>query len=172
MAKDELISKPNKRIYKKDFPDHRPKKTKTTGRLNQKQLVHFDAMKHAYNDLLLGYTESMVKNKLVDDVYEVGKKYSDHSARGIVCEAKQLIIADMEDELRDLRITLMAKAFDVYTEAREAHDRRAALDSLNFISKISGALDPRYGQTNVQNIVIDFKFDEDNDEEFEEVDEG
>lgn len=163
-----IVKKPRK--VKADFPEEMlPTKAKSTGKLKKTSVVKFNAVKNAYNDILMGATDSMVINKLVDDVYEVGKAYTEGHARHVLAEAKQLIIQDMETELRDIRIGLMAKAYDTYTDAREHGDRTNAIAALNFISKITGALDPRYGQTNVQNITIDFHFDDNNDEEYEEV---
>lgn len=168
MAKSKIVAKPRK--VKADFPEEMlPIKSKATGRLKQNSVVRFNAIKHAYNDILQGATDSMVVNKLTEDFYEVGKAYTEGHAKHVLQEAKQLIFQDMESELRDIRIGLMAKAYDTYTDAREHGDRTNAIAALNFISKITGALDPRYGQTNVQNITIDFHFDDDNNEEYEEV---
>lgn len=160
----------NPRRVKSDFPEEMlPTKAKSTGRLKKTSVVKFNAIKHAYNDILQGATDSMVLNKLTEDFYEVGKAYTEGHARHVLAEAKQLIMQDMESELRDIRIGLMAKAYDTYTDAREHGDRTNAIAALNFISKITGALDPRYGQTNVQNITIDFHFEDDNNDEYEDV---
>ena len=168
MAKSKILSNPRK--VKADFPEEMlPQKGKTTGRLKQNSVIKFNAIKNVYNDILRGATDSMVLNKLTDDFYEIGKCYTEGHARHILCDAKQLIMKDMETELRDIRIGLMAKAYDTYTDARDHGDRTNAIAALNFISKITGALDPRYGQTNVQNITIDFHFEDDNNEEYEEV---
>lgn len=167
--KNKLVSKPRK--LKADFPEEmHPVKTKSK-KLKKTSVIKFNALKHVYNDILQGATDSMVLNKLTEDYYEVGKVYTEGHARHVLAEAKQLIFKDMESELRDIRIGLMAKAYDTYTDAREHGDRTNAIAALNFISKITGALDPRYGQTNVQNITIDFHFEDDdeNNEEYEEV---
>lgn len=172
MVKSELVSNPRK--VNADFPaDMLPKRNKGNRRKNRTSLVHFNAVKHVYNDILQGATESIVVNKLVDDFYEIGKKYSRDHALHILQEGKSLIMEDMEKELQDIRINLMAKAYDTYTDAREQGDRTNALKALDFISKITGALDPKYGQTNVQNITIDFRFGDDDNKEtdYEDVDE-
>lgn len=167
-----ILAKENQRKTKADFGVPTKKKSGTR-KLGSVQ--HYTAIKHVYNDLLLGATDSMVANKLQEDTYEIGKAYTHDYSYKILQEAKQMVISDMESELQNIRIGLMAKAYDTYTDARENGDRTNAIAALNFISKITGALDPRYGQTNVQNITIDFHFDgdeEDNkDEEYEDVNE-
>lgn len=170
MAKKEsnVLSKENQRSTAKDFGVP----TKKNRRIKVGSVVKYNAIKHVYNDLLMGATDSVVSNKLQEDTYEIGKAYTHDYSYKILAEAKNMLIKDMESELQNIRIGLMAKAYDTYTDAREHGDRTNAIAALNFISKITGALDPRYGQTNVQNITIDFKFepDEDNkDEEYEEV---
>lgn len=161
-VKTTLVEKP--RVKKSDFPDEMlPSKNKGNRRNNIRELTKFNAVKHIYNDCLLGMTESMIVNKLVDDFYDIGKKYSQAYAYTLLAEVKAMIRDDMEKEIQDIRINLMAKAYDTYADAREHGDRSNAMSALNFISKITGALDPRYGQTNVQNIIIDFHFDDDDD---------
>ena len=162
-VKNILVEKP--RVKNAEFPaEMLPKTNKGNRRKNIRELTKFNAVKHIYNDCLLGMTESMIVNKLVDDFYGIGKKYSEAYAYSLLAETKAMIKDDMEKEIQDIRISLMAKAYDTYTDAREHGDRGNAMSALNFISKITGALDPRYGQTNVQNIIIDFHFDDNDDD--------
>lgn len=169
MAKKEsnVVSKEKQRSTYADFGVKRKK----NGVGNKTSVAHYNAIKHIYNDILQGATDSVVINKLKEDTYELGRVYTEQYCARLLAKAKTMIVQDMESELRDIRIGLMAKAYDTYTDAREHGDRTNALSALNFISKITGALDPRYGQTNVQNITIDFHFeDEENkDEEYEDV---
>lgn len=163
----------NPRVFKRDFPDElRPKTNKGNRRLRLASVTKFNAIKKAYKELLLGKPKSEIRDALTNDDYGIGKKYAENTSKDLVEVAQRLIMEDMEGELQNIRIGLMAKAYDVYSDAREHNDRTNAMSALNFISKITGALDPRYGQTNVQNITIDFKFDNDDDvEEYEEVNE-
>lgn len=138
-----------------------------------KSLQKLTAMKCIYTDLVKGVQRSEIMNRLRADYYGIGVKWSNEHNNTVYDEALKILRDDMAVEMRDLRIGILSKAFDVYKEAREAHDRTNALKALNFISQITGALDPKYAQTHVQTVTIDFNFsdNEDNETEYEEVEE-
>lgn len=164
-----VLSKKYQRTKPKQFGVPTKKRTRE---VKAKSVTKQTAIKFIYNDLLLGATDSMVANKLQEDSYGIGRAYTHDYSYKLLAATKVMLLKDMESELKDIRIGLMAKAYDTYTDARAHGDRTNAIAALNFISKITGALDPKYGQTNVQNITIDFKFESDDDnkdEEYEEV---
>lgn len=112
------------------------------------------------NDLLDGATQSVLVQKITEDAYGVGLKYSVHTAKDIISECRRILRDDWKEERETLREMQLNRLLDLYTESREAKDRLTALNTLKEINKVTGQYEPiRVDATIDGTISIDFGFD-------------
>lgn len=123
------------------------------------------AIKQIINDLLDGATRSIILDKMKNDEYGLGRSYSENSTDRFIREARDIIAADMAEQLPSMRNDMMVRLLDVYTDARKYGDRGNALKALDQLTKLTGM----YEQTlkvdgNMKTeIIIDFGFDTEED---------
>lgn len=114
------------------------------------------AIRNVINDLMNGGVYSVIKQKLMEDEYEIGKKYTGGSAKNILIEARKRIKADFEEQLPDIRASLTNMLYDLFTEAKEIGDRMNAIKCLQEIAKLTGAYEAEKHEVKVKEITIDF----------------
>lgn len=118
-----------------------------------------EVVNHIYNDICNGATYTNCLNKLMNDDYEVGHKYSESRADALITEARRLIRQDFEEDRKEIKARLYVAIQDVFNECREANDRSNALKCLEQISKLLGLNEPDKIDMRLQNIDIDFGFE-------------
>ena len=121
------------------------------------------AIRNVVNDLMDGGVYSVIKQKLMEDEYEIGKKYSEGTAKGIIKFARARIKQDFEEQLPDIRASLTNMLYDLFTEAKDMGDRMNAIKCLQEIAKLTGAYEPTKVEAKVENYVIDFKLTNEDD---------
>ena len=127
------------------------------------KLRHDEAVRNVVNDLMDGGVYSVIKQKLMEDEYEIGKKYSEGTAKGIIKFARARIKQDFEEQLPDIRASLTNMLYDLFTEAKQIGDRMNAIKCLQEIAKLTGAYEPPKVEAKVENYVIDFKLTDEED---------
>lgn len=120
-----------------------------------------EAVKRVINDMLNGATNSVLTEKLMNDDYELDFKYTKNGAQHITKEARRILRKDFETERAELRERIFAMYMDVYTEAKEIGQHQSALKALENICKLTGVNEPDKQEVTLNDVVIDFKFDED-----------
>lgn len=118
-----------------------------------------EVVNHIYNDICNGATYTNCLNKLMNDDYEVGHKYSESRADKLIQMARKLIRQDFEEDRKEIKARLYVAIQDVFNECREANDRSNALKALEQISKLLGLNEPDKIDMRLQNIDIDFGFE-------------
>jgi hypothetical protein len=118
-----------------------------------------EVVNHIYNDICNGATYTNCLNKLMNDDYEVGHKYSESRADKLIQMARKLIRQDFEEDRKEIKARLYVAIQDVFNECREANDRSNALKCLEQISKLLGLNEPDKIDMRLQNIDIDFGFE-------------
>lgn len=128
--------------------------------------IHTLAVKNVINDILNGGTYSVLMNKLMEDYYEIGHKYSSAQSIRLIREARELIKKDTEEQLPYLKEDMIARFLDIYTECREIGDRMNAIKALEHINKLCGLYQDKLkvDADIKQEIVIDFGYDKDESE--------
>lgn len=114
------------------------------------------AIRNVVNDLMDGGVYSVIKEKLMEDEYEIGKKYTESSAKNIIKFARARIKEDFEEQLPDIQAQLTNMLLDLFTEAKDMGDRMNAIKAIQEIAKLTGAYSPQKVEAKVENIVIDF----------------
>ena len=114
------------------------------------------AIRHVVNDLMDGGVYSVIKTKLMEDYYELGKKYTEGTSKQIIKLARARIKEDFAEQLPDIQASLTNMLYDLYTEAKEMGDRMNAIKCIQEIAKLTGAYSPQKVEAKVENIVIDF----------------
>lgn len=114
------------------------------------------AIRNVVNDLMDGGVYSVIKQKLMEDEYEIGKKYSEGTAKGIIKFARARIKQDFEEQLPDIRASLTNMLYDLFTEAKDMGDRMNAIKCLQEIAKLTGAYTPEQKEVTVKEMTIDF----------------
>lgn len=114
------------------------------------------AIRHVVNDLMDGGVYSVIKTKLMEDHYEIGKKYCEGTAKNIIKLARARIKEDFAEQLPDIRASLTTMLYDIFTSAKEMGDRMNAIKCVQEIAKLTGAYEPQKLEAKVENIVIDF----------------
>lgn len=109
---------------------------------------------------VIGATYTNCLNKLMNDDYEVGYCYSESRADKLISEAKKLIRKDFEEDRKEIKGRLYVALQDVFNECREWNDRGNALRALEQISKLLGLNEPEKVDMRLQNVDINFGFDE------------
>lgn len=119
-----------------------------------------EVVNHLYNDMCDGCTYSNMMNKLMNDYYNVGHKYSESRADALISEARRLIRKDFENDRQEIKARLYIAIQDVFNECREANDRSNAIKCLDQISKLLGLNEPDKIDMRLQNVDINFGFNE------------
>lgn len=120
-----------------------------------------EAVRRVINDMLNGATNSVLTDKLMNDDYNLGFNYTKNGAQHITKEARRILRKDFEEERAELRERLFNMFLDVYTEAKEIGQHQSALKALEDICKLTGVNEPDKQEVTLNDIIIDFKFDED-----------
>lgn len=123
------------------------------------------AIRHVVNDLINGGVYSVVKIKLMEDEYGLGYKYKEGTAKGIIKFARKRIKEDFEEQLPEIKANLSTILMDIITEAKDMGDRHAAIKAVQEVAKLTGAYSPQQIEAKVENYVIDFKLDGDDEED-------
>lgn len=144
-----------------------------TKNVSRRSLKRFNTVKLIYNDILHGYSQSMLLDKLQTGGYteEGGSKYNGTTAYAVIKEARDMLSYDFEQDKPYLKQILYNKLNDIYTDCRDANDRYNAIQALNAIAKITGVLDSG-NKINIESkgdIKISFGFN--NEDEIVEEDE-
>lgn len=97
-----------------------------------------EAIKNVVNDIIDGATNSVLLQKLQEDCYDIGRKYSSSNAQKIVIEARAILKEDFDKSIKNARETLWNCTMDIYTEAKQMGDFSDALKALQYVGKLSG----------------------------------
>lgn len=130
------------------------------------QVRRMMAVKSIYNDFLQGATYSNVRDKLINDDYNLGFKYADKSTQDIIHEAYDMIRDDFAKDREYLQAKLVATCNDVLGEAVKDGNGKLALEAVDRIAKLGGLYNQTQTQVNILgkgDIVIDFKLDDEGD---------
>lgn len=130
------------------------------------QVRRMMAVKSIYNDFLQGATYSNVRDKLINDDYNLGFKYADKSTQDIIHEAYDMIRDDFAKDREYLQAKLVATCNDVLGEAVKDNNGKLALEAVDRIAKLGGLYNQTQTQVNILgkgDIVIDFKLDDEGD---------
>lgn len=114
------------------------------------------AIRNVVNDLMDGGVYSVIKEKLMEDEYEIGKKYTESSAKNIIKFARARIKQDFEEQLPDIRASLTSMLLDLFTEAKDMGDRMNAIKCIQEIAKLSGAYEAEKKDITIKDLTIDF----------------
>ena len=121
------------------------------------------AVRNCVNSILNGATYSVMRAKLQEDSYNIGKKYGVSQCDRIIRDARRRIKEDTQEMIPTLREDMISRALDVYTEARDLGDRFSALKALDMINKTFGLYENKLkidGDVN-STVTINFGFNED-----------
>lgn len=133
--------------------------------LTQRNIVNetrLEAIKHVINDMIDGATHSVLRQKLEQDAYGLGKKYNDSNALHIIKEARSVIKQDFKEFVSQAREQIWNASMDLFTESKEVGDRATALKTLQYIGKLSGVEDVQKVDVNLNGTLeIDFGLNED-----------
>ena len=124
------------------------------------------AVKSVYNDFLQGATYSNVRDKLINDDYDLNFKYTDKSTQNIIHEAYDMIRDDFAKDREYLQAKLVATCNDVLGEAVKNNNGKLALEAVDRIAKLGGLYNQTQTQVNILgkgDMVIDFKLDDEGD---------
>lgn len=122
-------------------------------------------LREIYNLLVNGATSSNIIDRLMNDYWNVGKKYTHKSCYNLLEDARKMIKEDFEEDRKTLKEQIYANYMDIYAEARESFDRMAAIKCMENLAKITGLNEPTKVEAKVDgSIVIDFGLDNDNEE--------
>ena len=119
------------------------------------------AVRHTYNAMLDGGTFTLLVNNLVDDVYELGFNYSKPGAVKVIKKAREILIEDFKRDLPEIKERLLAQYYDLYTESKQVGQYQASIKCLENIAKLVGANAPEEKKVTLENLTIDFGFNED-----------
>lgn len=114
------------------------------------------AIRNVINDLMDGGVYSVIKEKLMEDEYGIGKKYTEGTAKGIIKFARKRIKDDFEEQLPDIRASLTNMLMDLFTEAKEMGDRMNAIKCIQEIAKLTGAYEAEKKDITIKDLTIDF----------------
>lgn len=128
-------------------------------RENKSQVRQELIIRHIINDIMAGGIYSVIIQKLTEDGYNLGKKYSNSTARNLYTAARKRIKADFDDTLPQIKENLTTMLLDLFTEAKEVGDRQASIKCLQEIAKLTGAYAPIQTESKVETYVIDFNLD-------------
>lgn len=137
--------------------------------VSPRSLQRFNTIKLVYNDILHGYTQSMLLDKLNNGGYKEqgGTSYKGTNAYEIIKETRDMMSYDFEQDKPYLKQILYNKLNDIYTDCRDANDRYNAIQALNAIAKITGVAESG-NKINIESkgeIKISFGFNDDDEDE-------
>lgn len=133
---------------------------------SRSQVRKMMAVKSVYNDFLQGATYSNVRDKLMNDDYDLGFKYADKSTTYIIHEAYDMIRDDFAKDREYLQAKLVATCNDILGEAVKDNNGKLALEAVDRIAKLGGLYNQTQTQVNILgkgDMVIDFKLDDEGD---------
>ena len=128
----------------------------------ERSAIRFDnAKKNCINDILAGATYSVMMDKLLNDKYDIGYKYSKAQAERAIYQARDIIRKDFQESMPHLLDDTVSRLLDIYTSAREINDNANAIKALQEIGKLSGLyVDKVKLDANIDNnVTINFGFD-------------
>lgn len=114
------------------------------------------AIRNVVNDLMDGGVYSVIKEKLMEDEYGIGKKYTEGTAKGIIKFARARIKEDFTEQLPDIRASLTNMLYDLFTEAKDMGDRMNAIKCIQEIAKLTGAYEAEKKDITIKDLTIDF----------------
>lgn len=114
------------------------------------------AIRNVVNDLMDGGVYSVIKEKLMEDEYGIGKKYTEGTAKGIIKFARKRIKDDFEEQLPDIRASLTNMLYDLFTQAKDMGDRMNAIKCIQEIAKLTGAYEAEKKDITIKDLTIDF----------------
>lgn len=117
---------------------------------------------HTQNAMLNGANHSVLLSNLMEDVYGIGYNYSKSGAEKVIAYARKILKEDFQYELPHLKEKIMAQYYDVYTDAKESGQYQSAIKALENITKLVGLNEPDRKEITLNNVVIDFAFEEPN----------
>ena len=103
-----------------------------------------------------GGVYSVIKEKLMEDEYGIGNKYTEGTAKGIIKFARARIKQDFEEQLPDIRASLTNMLYDLFTEAKQIGDRMNAIKCIQEIAKLTGAYEAEKKDITIKDLTIDF----------------
>lgn len=133
-----------------------------------------EGIKCIYNDLLNLAGYNVIRQKMMDDCYGLGYKYSKSAFDEMYQEAMKQIKEDYQKQKENINEKLVAVVNDISSEARENGDSRAALKGVEMLLKIFNV-----GQENNKKAIevqtpsstVKIKFGFDDEEESKDDDE-
>lgn len=120
------------------------------------------AAKHTYNAMLEGATFSILLNNLMEDEYGIGYNYSRGGAEKVIAAARKILRDDFEKDLPHIKEKMIAQYYDIYTEAKNSSQFQSAIKALENVAKMIGLNAPEQKEITLNNVVIDFAFEEPN----------
>lgn len=123
------------------------------------------AVKYVVSGILNGMTYSQLLDSLMNDKYGLGIEYCRSYSNKIIYEARQQIKDDYKKYVPELKSILTSICFDIMQECRTKGDAKNALRTVDYIAKLSGAYEPDKIDVKVNDVVIDFGFKDNNNDE-------
>lgn len=154
----QIANEITKRVYKDGYKPSNPQ-----------TLQHINAVRAAYNYILNGGTASTLKSALTEDRLGLGIEYSSKQAERIFWEARELIIADFNEERTYAKTRMLACLNDIYTECRETKDKSNAINAVKEMCKLLNLYEENKPSLKVETkegVTISFGFNN-NDEDTE-----
>lgn len=132
---------------------------KTKNKSSDRRLL---AVRYTYNAMLEGATFSILLNNLMEDEYDLGYKYSKGGGEKVIAAARQILKEDFEKDLPHIREKIIAQYYDIFTVAKESSQYQSAIKALENITKIVGLNAPEQKEITLNNVMIEFGFEEPN----------
>lgn len=133
-----------------------------------------EGIKCIYNDLLNLAGYNVIRQKMMEDFYGLGYKYSKSAFDEMYQEAMKQIKEDYQKQKENINEKLVAVVNDISSEAREHGDSRSALKGVEMLMKIFGVAQENNKKTvevQTPSSTVKIKFGFDDDEESKEEDE-
>ena len=132
-----------------------------------------EGIKCIYNDLLNLAGYNVIRQKMMEDFYGLGYKYSKSAFDEMYQEAMKQIKEDYQKQKENINEKLVAVVNDISSEAREHGDSRSALKGVEMLMKIFGVAQENNKktvevQTPSSTVKIKFGFDDDEDSKEED----
>lgn len=134
-------------------------KPKNDGSKARQRDIKREAIKCILNDFLQGATNSVIVEKLTNDDYNIGFKYTKYSAIKLIIEARKILQIDFNNEVAGMKERIFNMILDTYTDARELHNHQSALKAIEMINKMFGLNEPEKQEMTLKSTVIDFGFE-------------
>lgn len=132
-----------------------------------------EGIKCIYNDLLNLAGYNVIRQKMMEDCYGLGYKYSKSAFDEMYQEAMKQIKEDYQKQKENINEKLVAVVNDISSEAREHGDSRSALKGVEMLMKIFGVGQENNKktvevQTPSSTVKIKFGFDDDGESKEED----